>query len=286
MNAKGLLPKRALTATSLVAVLLAFALQPAHAAKTRADCEKVFQPQSGQAGKDVIWVPTGDKLVLRMLEMADVKPTDLVYDLGAGDGKIAIAAAKHFGARAIGVEYNPEMVKLGQCYAEAEGVADRVKIVHGDIFETDFSDATVVTLYLLPDLNMRLRPTLLDMKPGTRVVSHSFMMDDWEPDGHANTSEGYAYLWIVPAKVQGTWTFEEQGGQDRFVVQLNQSFQNIDGSVGNEVLKEAKLKGADIELVFPHQGADAHLKGKVEGGRIEARVARNGKTTSYIGKRS
>ena len=139
---------------------------------------------------------------------------DLVYDLGAGDGKIAIAAAKQFGAKAVGVEYNPDMAKLAQCFAEAEGVADKVRIVQGDIFETDFSSATVVTLYLLPELNLRLRPTILKMKPGTRVVSHSFLMDDWRPDESSMTEDGAAYLWIVPGGGRGQWTFKQQGGND------------------------------------------------------------------------
>src|SRR5690606_10280927 len=168
---------------SIGTVVLAFLCMAnlAASADNRETCYRDYQPSSGQAGKDVVWVPTNDALVMRMLKMADVKPTDLVYDLGAGDGKIAIAAAKHFGARAVGIEYNPEMVKLAQCLTKVEGVEGRAQIRQGDIFETDFSSATVVTLYLLPELNLRLRPTLLDMKPGTRVVSHSFLMDDWEP---------------------------------------------------------------------------------------------------------
>ncbi len=144
--------------------------------KTREDCEREYTPQRGQAGKDVIWVPTGDEVVARMLELAKVTSADKVYDLGAGDGKIPIAAGKQFGATAVGVEYDADLVKHAQCLVEAEGVQDRVTVVQGDIFETDFSDATVVTLYLLPELNLRLRPTLLDMKPGTRVVSYSFTM--------------------------------------------------------------------------------------------------------------
>ena len=149
--------------------------------------------------------------------MAQVTKADLVYDLGAGDGKIAIAAAKEFGATAVGVEYDPDMAKLAQCFVQAEGLGEkRASIVQGDIFETDFSSATVVTLYLLPELNLRLRPTILKMKPGTRVVSHSFLMDDWEPDERSVTEDGAAYLWIVPAKVAGTWDFKQQGGKGAF----------------------------------------------------------------------
>lgn len=141
-----------------------------------------YQPQLGQSGKDVIWMPTGGDLVTKMLMTAKVTSSDLVYDLGAGDGKIAIAAAKEFGARSIGIEFNPDMAAFAQRNAIRAGVGDRTRIINGDIFVEDFSKATVVTLYLLPDLNLKLRPIILKMKPGTRVVSHAFSMGDWEPD--------------------------------------------------------------------------------------------------------
>ncbi|HEY8538996.1 MAG TPA: class I SAM-dependent methyltransferase, partial [Steroidobacteraceae bacterium] len=225
----------------------------AQSQSSRADCERIFRPQTGQPGKDVIWVPTNDALVERMLRMAKTTSSDIVYDLGAGDGKIAIAAGKKFGARAVGVEYNPDMVKLAQCLVNVEGVSDKVRIIQGDIFETDFSEATVVTLYLLPELNLRLRPTLLKMKPGTRVVSHSFLMDDWEPDDRT-TEDGYAYLWIVPAQVEGTWTFTPEGGGQRFVAQLEQKFQFLQGSVGTgsqaRPISDGKLNGAEIRFSF------------------------------------
>src|SRR5687768_16685344 len=169
-----------------------------------------------------------------MLEMAKVSAADLVYDLGAGDGKIAIAAARDFGAKAVGVEYNPNMVKLAQCIARAEGVTDRARIVQGDIFETDFSSATVVTLYLLPELNLKLRPTILKMKPGTRVVSHSFLMDDWEPDERSSTEDGQAYLWIVPANAEGSWTFKAQDAKETFTADLEQKFQQVTGTAGEQ----------------------------------------------------
>ncbi|HVL58273.1 MAG TPA: methyltransferase domain-containing protein, partial [Burkholderiaceae bacterium] len=177
------------------AVLATAALEAS--ALDRKDCERVYKPQSGQDGKDVIWVPTPDELVAKMLEMAQVGPKDRVFDLGSGDGKIAIAAAKR-GARATGIEYNPDMVKLARCYAEVAGVKDRADIVHGDIFKEDFSSATVVTMYLLPELNLRLRPTILKMAPGTRVTSHAFTMGDWEPDAKFEVDFRTGYLWIVP----------------------------------------------------------------------------------------
>jgi len=256
-------------------------------AQTRAECEKTYKPQTGQAGKDVIWVPTNDALVERMLRMADVKSTDRVFDLGAGDGKIAITAAKKFGATAVGVEYNPDMATFAQCLVKAEGVSDKVRIIQGDIFQTDFTSATVVTLYLLPELNLKLRPTILKMKPGTRVVSHSFLMDDWEPDERSNTSDGSAYLWIVPASVDGTWTFTPQRGGEKFVVQLEQTFQQVKGTIAGKPVTSAKLNGADIEIAFVGDRGTSQLKGKVEGGRIEAIVTDSAnKQTRYTATRS
>jgi SAM-dependent methyltransferase len=249
--------------------------------KTRADCEQEYTPQRGQEGKDVVWAPTEDAMVVRMLEMANVTPADKVYDLGAGDGKIAIAAAKLFGATAVGVEYDPDLARHAQCLVEAEGVEERVKVVQGDIFETDFRDATVVTLYLLPDLNLRLRPTLLDMKPGTRVVSYSFTMRDWEPDALADTDEGSAYLWIVPAKVDGAWTFRPRSDQESFDVALDQTFQKLKGSAGGAPVT-GKLSGPRIEFAFMQGNQETRVTGIVDGNRISGSVARDGTSTDYI----
>jgi SAM-dependent methyltransferase len=253
----------------------------------RESCEKDFKPSTGQAGKDVVWVPTNDPLVTRMLDLAKVGKNDLVYDLGAGDGKIAIAAAKQFGARAVGVEYNPDMARLAQCLVRAEGVDDKVKVVQGDIFETDFSGATVVTLYLLPELNLRLRPTILKMKPGTRVVSHSCLMDDWRPDESSVSSDGAAYLWIVPADASGRWTFKQQRGKDTFDVNLVQTFQKLNGKVGQggEEIMNAEVRGNQIEMMFSQGDVQTRLKGQVTGDRIEAEVTRNNQTSTYIGTR-
>lgn len=280
---------RSLRSASVSFSLLALGLTTSLDASvaTRAECESIYQPHSGQAGKDVVWVPTNDALVTRMLRMAGVDKSDMVYDLGAGDGKIAIAAAKQFGATAIGVEYNPDMAKLGQCFAEAEGVANRVKIIQGDIFETDFSDATVVTLYLLPELNLRLRPTLLKMKPGIRVVSHSFLMGDWEPDERAQTEDGTAFLWHVPAEVNGTWTFRTKDSNDSFSVRLEQKFQRISGQAGeNQPLSEARLRGEQIQLAFEQNGTKVKVTGKVNGNSIDATVTRGGERATYIGTRT
>jgi len=235
-----------------------------------------FQPQVGQAGKDVIWVPTPDDVVERMLTMAQVTPNDSVWDLGAGDGKIAIMAAKKFGARATGVEYNPDMVKHANANAQAAGVAGsgqgKATIRHGDIFATDFSSATVITLYLLPALNMKLRPTLLSMRPGTRVVSHSFSMEDWEAD-EISTMEGRrAYFWMVPANVAGTWILE-LGGQ-KTEMALEQKFQHVSGSLTlgpiHAGLREARLRGSAIFFSYVDPaGQRRDFAGRVTASRME-----------------
>ena len=187
----------------IFAALLAVVLALPACAQTAAG-DKDYTPTVGQEGKDVIWVPTPQALVEKMLDMAKLTAQDIHYDLGSGDGRTVITAAKR-GAQAFGVEFNPDMVALAQRAAAKEGVAGKAKFIHGDIFQTDFGQATVVTLYLLPSLNVKLRPTLLKMKPGTRVVSHAFTMDEWQPDQTENVEGRTAYLWIVPAPVEGTW---------------------------------------------------------------------------------
>jgi 16S rRNA A1518/A1519 N6-dimethyltransferase RsmA/KsgA/DIM1 with predicted DNA glycosylase/AP lyase activity len=168
-------------------------------AADRAACEQSYKPQSGQAGKDVIWVPTPDEVVQRMLQIVEVTPRDVVYDLGAGDGKITIAAAR-LGARSVGIEYNPDMARLAQCYVDAEKLGDKARIVQGDVFESDFREATVVTMYLLPHLNLKLLPKLLkDLKPGTRIVSHAFDMGDWKPEETVTVAGRTAHRWTIPA---------------------------------------------------------------------------------------
>jgi hypothetical protein len=235
-----------------------------------------YQPQVGQQGKDVIWVPTPDDVVDRMLAMAQVKPSDYVVDLGAGDGKIAIAAAKKFGARSLGIEYNPDMAKHAQGNAEKAGVADRVRILQGDIFATDFRSATVVTMYLLPALNLKLRPTILSMKPGTRVVSHSFTMDDWEPDETSSVDGRRMFFWLVPANVQGGWKISVADG-DSFNVTLDQRYQKVEGSVNLGTvqggLREARLSGANIAFaIVDAAGAYRSFTGRVDGKAMEGTV--------------
>ena len=266
-------------ASLLIAVAATSLLVTGAAAKTRAECERDYTPQVGQAGKDVIWVPTPDALVNQMLVMAKVTSKDYVVDLGAGDGKIAIAAGKNFGATAIGIEYNPDMAKLGQCYAEAAGVADKVKIIRGDIFKEDFSKATVVTMYLLPELNLCVRHRLLAMTPGTRVTSHSFTMGEWQADEPFEVEYRNAYLWIVPARVGGNWSF--RGGNAEFTLALSQSFQKIGGDVTIGGRKQpvvgASLKGNDIRFSFNDaKGVTQHFSGTVQGNTITGSLRATG----------
>ena len=218
-----------------------------------------YQPQVGQAGKDVVWVPTNNELVNRMLEAAKVTKDDLVFDLGAGDGKIAIAAARNHGARAVGIEFNPEMAALARRNAERAGVSDRVTIINGDIFKEDFTKATVITMYLLPDLNLRLRPMLLKMRPGTRLATNSFTMGDWEPDQviSANSS-GFGgstgYFWIVPAQVGGEWNFDGMDNQTRVRVNITQKYQKIGGTITigdkTQPLLDPRVEGAEVQFRY------------------------------------
>jgi len=235
--------------------------------------QKPYEPQVGQAGKDVIWVPTPDEVVDRMLRMAQVTASDLVYDLGAGNGKIAIAAAK-LGARAVGIEYDPDMAKHAQGNVVAAGVAAKARIMQGDIFVTDFSQATVVTMYLLPGLNMKLRPTLLAMKPGTRIVSHSFSMEDWEADEVSSMDGRRAYFWVVPATVNGGWAFDS-GGEKRELV-FEQRFQKIEGTIGlghtQAGLRGARLNGVHLNFTWvDNDGVLRSYTGRVSGNRLEGR---------------
>jgi SAM-dependent methyltransferase len=233
----------------------------------RKDCERDYKPQVGQSGKDVVWVPTPDELVQRMLRMAKVTPQDLVFDLGAGDGKIAIAAGK-LGAHAVGIEYNPDMAKLANCLVTAENIGSKTKIIQGDIFKEDFSKATVVTMYLLPELNLCVRHRILAMKPGTRVTSHQFTMGDWEADETNEIEYRTAYLWIVPARVDGTWVLKDDGGST--TINLTQSFQKVSGDVVNGASRQplvgATLRGDQLRFAFnDSKGVTRNFSGTVRG---------------------
>jgi len=236
--------------------------------------DKDYTPTVGQEGKDVIWVPTPQALVEKMLDMAKLTARDIHYDLGSGDGRTVITAAKR-GAQAVGVEYNPDMVTLSERAAAKEGVAGKAKFINGDIFQTDFSQATVVTLYLLPSLNIKLRPTILKMKPGTRVVSHAFNMDEWQPDQTENVEGRTAYLWIVPAPVEGTWRWNGAGsGPKDYQLKLRQQFQRIEGEIDLDgrrgQLRDAKLNGDQLSFtVLDASGVRRDFFGRVTGNSIQ-----------------
>ncbi|MDA1118402.1 MAG: class I SAM-dependent methyltransferase [Proteobacteria bacterium] len=256
------------TAAALAALLIC---SPAAAQPT-----KQYEPSVGQPGKDVIWVPTPDDVVERMLRMAQVTANDYVIDLGAGDGKIAIMAAKQFGARAMGIEYDPEMARHAQGNITKAGVTGKARIVQGDIFASDFTQATVLTMYLLPALNLKLRPQILNMRAGTRVVSHSFNMDDWEPDESSSMDGRRAYFWVVPASVGGNWTLNLSGGgvAERLELALEQRYQKIEGTVGIRAglggLREPRLSGFQIAFAYvDDHGVRREFSGRVSGARME-----------------
>lgn len=222
-----------------------------------------FEPQSGQAGKDVVWVPTPQVTVDKMLNMARVSPQDFVMDLGSGDGRTVISAAK-LGARAMGVEYNPEMVDLSKANAARAGVGDKVTFVKADLFETDLSKASVITMFLLPQINLKLRPKILELKPGTRIVSNSFTMDDWQADETATITEDCtswctALMWIVPARVEGTWSTPKGD------LALKQTFQMVTGTFAGNPIEEGRLRGD--KLTF--RAAGTEYTGQVTGGTIK-----------------
>jgi SAM-dependent methyltransferase len=244
----------------LIALWLSFLGSIAHAQPA-----KDFQPTVGQEGKDVIWVPTPQALVDKMLDMAKVTPKDYVIDLGSGDGRTVITAAKR-GAKALGIEYNPDMVELAKRNAAKDGVSNRASFVKADLFESDFSQAQVITMFLLSSINLKLRPKILDLKPGTRIVSNTFDMGDWKPDENATlpgcNSWCTAHLWIVPAKSNGTWHMAQ--GE----LTIKQTFQMISGTLkrGNRVSPiSGKLNGDQISFT----AGGTQYTGRVNGHTIE-----------------
>jgi hypothetical protein len=230
-------------------------------AKPASEAQKPYEPTVAQAGKDVVWVPTPQPTVDNMLGLAKLTPQDFLMDLGSGDGITVISAAKK-GARAHGVEFNPDMVALSQRKAKEAGVADKATFAQGDLFEADLSKATVITLFLLPTINEKLRPSLLELKPGTRIVSNTFEMGDWKSDAEATseacTSWCKALLWVVPAKVAGTWRLGDQ------TLTHTQHYQIVGGTLGSTPLDTGKLKG-DV-LTFTAGGRT--YAGRVNGDRI------------------
>jgi SAM-dependent methyltransferase len=254
------MPASRLARHSLAFVLALFS------AAALAQATQTYEPSVGQEGKDVVWVPTPQALVDRMLDMAKVTPADFVIDLGSGDGRTVITAAKR-GARALGIEYNPEMVELSKRNAEKEGVTARASFMKADLFESDFSKATVITMFLLPEINLKLRPKILGLKPGTRVVSNSFNMGDWQADETqeakgCNNSWCTALLWIVPAKVGGTHKLPQ--GE----LTLKQQYQMLTGTLktgGKAVPVKGKVLGEEVSL----NAGGREYRGRFDGKKLE-----------------
>ena len=246
--------------------------------------------------KDVPYVPTPQELVDKMLEMAKVSDKDVVYDLGCGDGRMVVTAAKKYGARGVGVDIDPQRIAESNDNAKKAGVTDKVKFIKGDLFQMDFSEATVLTLYLLPSVNEKLRPKILKLKPGTRVVSHAFSMGDWEPDDQAEVEGRTAYYWTVPANVDGTWIATvKDGGQDRKVaLNLDQEYQKVTGTAeidGKRAeIKDAKLQGDQLTfaLATDGQGAKTYTC-RIAGSQMEGRPvggnADDAQAASFVARR-
>lgn len=251
-----------------------------------------YEPQRGQTGKDVIWIPTPDKLVHRMLSLAQVTPSDFVIDLGAGDGKIVIAAAREFGARGLGIEYNPDMVVHAARNAEAAGVADRARFEKADIFESDFSPATVVTMYLLPHLNLKLRHRLMALKPGTRVVSHEFRLGNWAPDETSRIGSASAHLWLVPANFGGDWElrFPQRKGPALAKLAVEQTFQNFRGRIVFEdfetSFRDQKVAGTNVRFSFTDEdGRLRRFDGRIDGDSVTGTVHDGAASGAFTGTR-
>ena len=270
------------SSVSIVAALV-FAAGTAAAQQTQTQPQTPFEPQVGQPGKDVVWVPTDEQLVEKMLDLAKITPQDFVMDLGSGDGRNVIGAAKR-GARAVGVEYNPQMVQLSRENAKKAGVADKATFIEGDMYEADVSKATALVLFLLPVNLEKLTPKFLDMKPGTRIVDNTFAIPGWDPDVTERLETDCqtwcsALLWIVPAKVHGTWSLPD--GQIAF----DQKFQMVTGTVqsgsGKAEIENGRLRGEEITF----SAGGNQYTGRVNGDTIQGRVKGAGGERAFTATR-
>ena len=269
---------------ALVAALLAATLpvhpDPAAAQSfTTGPHPAASTPAIGQVSKDSVWVPTPERLIRRLLQLADVGADDTVLDLGSGDGRVPIHAAKHFGAHAIGIELEENLVRVSNEAARVNGVADRVRFDRQDLFDTDLAQATVITLYISPGVMTRLKPRLLALKPGTRIVSHQFTLDDWEPDESVRSDGRMGYLWVVPGAVAGTWNIE--GAGDVLRIEIAQQYQSLmirGERAGKPVaVIGARLRGNDISFSsFDADGVSRHFHGRLAGARIDGESKREG----------
>jgi methyltransferase family protein len=260
-------------------VLFALCLSLPASVFAQSQATQTFEPQVGQPGKDVVWVPTPQELVDKMLDMAKVTPQDYLIDLGSGDGRTVITAAKR-GLRAHGIEYNPDMVELSKRAAAKEGMEARATFAKADLFESDFSKATVISMFLLPSINLQLRPKILDLKPGTRIVSNTFDMEEWQPDEKStliNCAQWCtALMWIVPAKVEGKWQ-TPQG-----TLMLMQQFQRVSGMLGSTSITNGALKGE--QLTFAAGGSEYTVRANGKD-TLEGQVTTGGRTSNFTATR-
>ncbi len=284
--------RRAFLARSGALAASGLLASPALFAQTSAPANEAYKPQRGQAGKDVIWIPSPDALVTRMLRLGAITPRDYVIDLGSGDGKIVIAAAREFGAQGKGIEYNPNLVDLSRQRAEAAGVAERAEFEKADIFESDFSRATVITMYLLPHLNLKLRHRILALKPGTRVISHEFRMGRWAPDETSRVGTASVHLWLVPANVGGEWelTFPQRSGPISVTMNFTQTFQNFMGDVVfrefSTGVREPKVAGDRVHFSLTDEdGLLRRFEGQVAGNRITGSVFEGATRAPFTARR-
>ena len=261
---------------AIFASVLLVATALSSVAQEQSNKSGAFEPQVGQAGKDVVWVPTPQSLVNKMLEIAKATPQDYLIDLGSGDGRTVITAAQK-GLTARGIEYNPQMVEVAQKAAKAAGVADRATFEKADLFESDFSKAQIITMFLLPWINEKLAPKLLELKPGTRIVSNTFQMGDWQADETATVTDDCtnyckALLWIVPAKAGGTWQLGEAE------LQLEQKYQMLSRKLGPTEITDGRVRGTEVSFNV----GDAKYTGKIEGKTMSGTVSggRNGNWTA------
>jgi SAM-dependent methyltransferase len=228
-------------------------------------------PEVGQVSKDSVWVPTPERMIRRLLQLADTTPDDVVLDLGSGDGRIPIYAAKHFGARGVGVELEENLVSLARRTAAAQGVAQRVRFIQDDLFKADLSAASVIALYISPGVMERLKPRLLELKPGTRVVSHHFTLGDWEPDEKVEVEARSGYLWVVPAAVEGQWRVSIAGRDFRMRIERRYQKLATSGERGGKPLHVigARLRGTELWFTsFDSDGATRHFHGRLQGERF------------------
>jgi hypothetical protein len=228
-------------------------------------------PEFGQQSKDSVWVPTPERMIRRMLQLADTTENDVVVDLGAGDGRIPIYAAKHFGARGVAVELEENLVQVARDAAARQGVAHRVQVIKQDLFDADLSAATVLALYISPGVMQRLKPRLLKLQPGIRIVSHQFDLGDWEPDEKVEVEGRVGYLWVVPARAEGTWRVSIPG-QD-FRLRLEQGHQKLKASGERDaqglIVLGARMRGTEVRFsTFDRDGSSRLYTGRLEGGRM------------------